>query len=405
MNPKKRIVVLGGGAAGFFAALHAAANEPDAEVILFEKTTKVLSKVKVSGGGRCNVTYACFDIQNLAKHYPRGSKQLLQAFHQFSPSDTVNWFESKGVKLKTEVDGRMFPESNSSQTIIDCLMHEAEKNKVRIWFQTKVNGIQKTDNHFILKLENHSDLLCSKLIVAVGGSSKIQDYQWLQELGHTIVAPVPSLFTFNIPNSPLSELMGLSVAKTKVSVSGTKLMQEGPLLITHWGFSGPAILKLSAWGAQILNDKKYAFEIRINWLPQFNFETLQQELNQIKIVQAKQQLSSRPWNEIPKRLWEYFLSKGNLNETQKWAEISNKQLNKLAEILCNDCYQANGKTTFKEEFVTCGGVNLDEVDFKTMQSKKCTNLFFAGEVLNLDGITGGFNFQAAWTTAFIAAKA
>ncbi len=404
MNSTKCIVVLGGGAAGFFAAIHAAENEKDSKVILIEKTTKVLSKVKVSGGGRCNVTHACFDNQQLIKNYPRGAKQLLQAFYQFNTVNTVDWFKQKGVNLQTEADGRMFPESNSSQSIVDCLLREANKNKVDVQLGKKVIEIRNIQGKISLVLENHNQISCDKLIVATGGSAKIQDYQWLQKLGHRIVPPVPSLFTFNIPQTSVTQLMGLSVPSAKVTVSGTKLVQQGPLLITHWGFSGPAILKLSAWGAQILHDKKYVFELRINWLPQFNFESLLQEMQTIKSESAKQQVSSRPWKEIPKRLWEYFTVKAEIVDTTKWADLSKKQMNKLCEIICNDTYAANGKTTFKEEFVTCGGIDLDEIDFKTMQSKKYPNLFFAGEILDIDGITGGFNFQAAWTTAWIAAQ-
>jgi len=403
-NNRGRIVVIGGGAAGFFAAIHAAFNYKDKEVILLEKTNKLLSKVKVSGGGRCNVTHACFDIQQLVKHYPRGEKQLIQAFHQFNTMHTVEWFESREVKLKTENDGRMFPVSNSSQSIVDCLMQEAEKLGVRIWLQTKALEIMRDSRGFQLKLENKEELICEKLIAANGGSSKNSDYEWLKQLGHTVVPPVPSLFTFNVPNAPITALMGLSVQQVKVSISGSKLVQQGPILITHWGFSGPAILKLSAWGARILSETNYAFEFRINWLPQFHFDSLMAFFANIKSERSAKQVKSCPWIEIPKRLWEYFINKAAISEDLKWADISKKQMNKLTEIICNDSYQAKGKTTFKEEFVTCGGVELAEVDFKTMQSKVAPNLFFAGELLDIDGVTGGFNFQAAWTTAWIAAK-
>lgn len=401
---QKTIVVIGGGAAGFFAAINAAKKNPTAKVLLLEKSTKLLSKVKVSGGGRCNVTHACFDIQRLVKNYPRGQKQLLQAFHQFNTKHTISWFESRGVALKAEGDGRMFPQSNSSQSIVDCLMQEAEKYHVQLKLQANVKAIQNRENGFLIQLANGGEFSCSKLIVANGGSAKQMDYDYLTKLGHSIEAPVPSLFTFNIPNTPISKLMGLSVQHAKVSISGTKLSQEGALLITHWGFSGPAVLKLSAWGARTLFERNYAFEIRINWLAQFNFETIQQEFSTFKTARAAKQVSTCPWNEIPKRLWEYFLAKADVVENLKWGDVSKKQCNKLAEIICNDTYQAKGKTTFKEEFVTCGGVKLDEVDFKTMESKVCKNLFFAGEVIDIDGITGGFNFQAAWTTAWIASQ-
>ncbi|MBL0048342.1 MAG: NAD(P)/FAD-dependent oxidoreductase [Bacteroidetes bacterium] len=401
---QKTIVVIGGGAAGFFAAINAAQKNATAKVLLLEKSTKLLSKVKVSGGGRCNVTHACFDIQQLVKSYPRGQKQLFQAFHQFNTTHTINWFESRGVALKAEGDGRMFPQSNSSQSIVDCLMQEAEKYHVQLKLQANVKAIQKRENGFLIQMENGGEFSCNKLIIANGGSAKQIDYDYLTKLGHSIEAPVPSLFTFNIPNTPISKLMGLSVQHAKVSISGTKLSQEGALLITHWGFSGPAVLKLSAWGARKLFERNYTFEIRINWLAQFNFETIQKEFTNFKNERAAKQVSTCPWNEIPKRLWEYFLAKADIVENLKWGDVSKKQFNKLAEIICNDTYQAKGKTTFKEEFVTCGGVKLDEVDFKTMESKVCKNLFFAGEVLDIDGITGGFNFQAAWTTAWIASQ-
>lgn len=402
MNQKKTSVIVGGGAAGFFAAIRVAELHPDSSVIILEKSSKLLSKVKVSGGGRCNVTNACFDIPQLSKNYPRGEKQLLQAFHQFNTMHTVDWFESRGVKLKAEADGRMFPESNSSQSIIDCLMQTAQQLGVKINLNSKITAIEKNANGFELKLESLPSISCNTLIIAAGGSSKLDDYTWIKNLGHSIVQPLPSLFTFNVPKNSITELMGVSVANCKVAVSGTKLNEQGPVLITHWGFSGPAILKLSAWGARILNEKNYRFEFRINWLPQFNFESIQLEFQKVKIAQAKQQLSSRPWNEIPKRLWEFFLAKAEIKENLKWADVSKKQVNKLSELLCNTSLQAEGKTTFKEEFVTCGGIDLEEVDFKTMQSKKCEHLFFAGEILNIDGVTGGFNFQAAWTTAWIA---
>jgi predicted Rossmann fold flavoprotein len=404
MSEIKKIIVIGGGAAGFFAAVEAASKNPESEVMLLEKTNKLLSKVKVSGGGRCNVTHSCFDLKQLASSYPRGGKELLQAFHQFSPKDTIAWFEQRGVPLKVEADGRMFPQSNTSQSIIDCLMEAAQKNKVSIKLGTKITGLKKKEAGFVLILDTEKELYCDKLIIASGGSSKEQDYQWLKDLGHRIVKPIPSLFTFNLSPSPITELMGVSIQVAKVSISGTKLVQQGPLLITHWGFSGPCVLKLSAWGAVQLFERNYKFEIRINWLPNFNFETLQAELNKIKISNHKQQVTTRPYTEIPKRLWEFLVEKAGILPDQKWADISKKQLNKLSEYICNDTYQANGKTTFKEEFVTCGGVSLEDVDFKTMQSKRCANLFFCGEVLDIDGITGGFNFQAAWTSGWIAAN-
>lgn len=404
MNKQTTIVVIGAGAAGYFAAINAAQNFQDKRVILLEKSNKVLSKVKVSGGGRCNVTHACFDIHQFSKNYPRGSKQLLQAFHQFSASDTLQWFKQKGIELKAEADGRMFPQSNTSQSIIDCFTQAALLAKVQLKLQAKISAIIHKGNEFEITFDTNEKIIAHKLILASGGINNLNDYDWLVKLGHTLIPPLPSLFTFNTPNSPITQLMGVSVPSANISIKGSKLSQQGPLLITHWGFSGPAVLKLSAWGAKELAEKKYEFDFSINWMPQFHNDAMVQEIQAIKNRQAKQQVGTRPWPEFPKRLWEFLLEKANIDAQSKWADLSKKQGNKLAEILCNDIYQAQGKTTFKEEFVTCGGISLNDVDFTTMQSKKCNNLYFAGEILDIDGVTGGFNFQAAWTTAWIAAK-
>lgn len=404
MNKQDTIVVIGAGAAGYFAAINAAQNFQDKRVILLEKSAKVLSKVKVSGGGRCNVTHACFDIHQFSKNYPRGSKQLLQAFHQFNASDTVQWFKQKGIELKAEADGRMFPQSNTSQSIIDCFTQAALLAKVQLKLQAKISAIIHKGNEFEIKFDTNEKLIAHKLILASGGINNVSDYEWLVKLGHTIIPPLPSLFTFNTPNSPITQLMGVSVPLANISIKGSKLSQQGPTLITHWGFSGPAVLKLSAWGAKELAEKNYEFDFSINWMPQFHNDAMVQEIQVIKNRQAKQQVGTRPWPELPKRLWEFLLEKASIDAQSKWADLSKKQGNKLAEILCNDIYCAKGKTTFKEEFVTCGGISLNDVDFTSMQSKKCNNLYFAGEILDIDGVTGGFNFQAAWTTAWIAAK-
>lgn len=404
MNKQTTIVVIGAGAAGYFAAINAAQNFQDKRVILLEKSAKVLSKVKVSGGGRCNVTHACFDIHQFSKNYPRGSKQLLQAFHQFSASDTVQWFKQKGIELKAEADGRMFPQSNTSQSIIDCFTQAALLANVQLKLQAKISAIIHKGNEFEIKFDTNEKLIAHKLILASGGINNVSDYEWLVKLGHTIIPPLPSLFTFNTPNSPITQLMGVSVPLANISIKGSKLSQQGPILITHWGFSGPAVLKLSAWGAKELAEKNYEFDFSINWMPQFHNDAMVQEIQVIKNRQAKQQVGTRPWPELPKRLWEFLLEKASIDAQSKWADLSKKQGNKLAEILCNDIYCAKGKTTFKEEFVTCGGISLNDVDFTSMQSKKCNNLYFAGEILDIDGVTGGFNFQAAWTTAWIAAK-
>ncbi|HRH03173.1 MAG TPA: NAD(P)/FAD-dependent oxidoreductase [Bacteroidia bacterium] len=404
MNKQTTIVVIGAGAAGYFAAINAAQNFQDKRVILLEKSNKVLSKVKVSGGGRCNVTHACFDIQQFAKNYPRGAKQLLQAFHQFSASDTVQWFKQKGIELKAEADGRMFPQSNTSQSIIDCFTQAASLAKVQLRLQTRISSILHKDHVFEITFDTNEKIIAHKLILASGGINNLRDHDWLVKLGHTLIPPLPSLFTFNTPNSPITQLMGVSVPSANISIKGSKLSQQGPILITHWGFSGPAVLKLSAWGAKELAEKNYEFDFSINWMPRFHNDAMVQEIQLIKNRQAKQQLGTRPWPEFPKRLWEFLLEKANIDAQSKWADLSKKQGNKLAELLCNDTYQAKGKTTFKEEFVTCGGVSLNDIDFNTMQSKMCPNLYFAGEILDVDGVTGGFNFQAAWTTAWIAAK-
>ena len=408
MEQKKmdvKIVILGGGAAGFFAAVNAAFIHKNAKVILLEKSNKLLSKVRVSGGGRCNVTHACFDNNVLVKNYPRGEKQLKSAFSRFSVKETIEWFESRGVNLKVEADGRMFPESDNSESIIACLLEEAKKCGVEIKIGTEVTRIEKLDNGFSLYLNNGNSLETDKLIIATGGSPKEESYNWLKRLGHIIVKPVPSLYTFNVPNSEVIKLMGLSVSNVKVKIVATKLEQEGPILITHWGFSGPAVLKLSAWGARELNELNYDFQLVVNWLPNYTQMELKEKLLNTKNESgAKLVINSKP-TETPSRLWSYFLAKVQINENTRWADLSNTKLNLLLNCLQQDEYNVKGKTTFKEEFVTCGGINLSEVDFKTMQSKIVPNLFFTGEVLDIDGVTGGFNFQNAWTTAWIAANA
>jgi predicted Rossmann fold flavoprotein len=400
----KQIIVIGGGAAGFFAAINSAQLHPDAEVILLEKTNKLLTKVRVSGGGRCNVTHACFDNGLLVRHYPRGEKELRNVFSRFSTNDTIEWFEQRGVELKTETDGRMFPVSDNSGTIVDCLVREAEKAHVKIKQGVDVEEIIQKDGSFTLHAKGGGHFKCDRLIIATGGNSKNEAYEWLRKLGHSIVKPVPSLFTFNIPDDPVTQLMGVSVSHAKVRVAATRLETEGPLLITHWGMSGPAILKASAWGARILSDLDYHFTALVNWLPKHTEEKLRIEFsNQREENPAKAVIGNCPL-ELPKRLWEYFLKKSGIPETTRWADLSKRNTNQLVNIILNDEYKVKGKTTFKEEFVTCGGVNLKEVDLTNMQSRLIPGLFFAGEVLDIDGITGGFNFQNAWSTAWVAAN-
>ncbi|MHB8262048.1 MAG: BaiN/RdsA family NAD(P)/FAD-dependent oxidoreductase [Bacteroidia bacterium] len=400
-----RVIIVGGGAAGFFAAINIAELNEDAEVILIEKSNKLLTKVLVSGGGRCNVTHACFDNSLLVKNYPRGEKELRSAFSKFTTSDTVEWFKNRGIALKTESDGRMFPESNSSETIANGLLQMAHDLNIKIKTGVAVKEISiNANNTLTLKTDTEYSPQCDKLIIACGGSPKNESYNWLRKVGHTVVPPVPSLFTFNIPNNEITKLMGVSVPQAKIKIANTKLETEGALLITHWGLSGPAILKASAWGARILNEMDYHFTVLVNWLPAFKEEAVRSLFIEHKNSNASKNMGGNCPVEIPKRLWEFFLQKALVNETSRWADLNKKQLNALVNTLLNDVYEVKGKTTFKEEFVTCGGVSLKEVDFSTMQSKVVPNLYFAGEVLDIDGVTGGFNFQNAWTTAWIAAN-
>lgn len=398
------VAVLGAGAAGFFAAISCKTHHPSSRVIIYEKTNKILAKVKVSGGGRCNVTNACFEISGLVKNYPRGGKELKKTFEIFNAKDTVNWFESRGVKLKTEPDNRMFPVTNNSQTIIDCLLKEAQTLGVEIKTNSPVIAIEKEGNRYIIKFDEKNQKAVDKIIIATGGSPKAEGFLWLKNLGHRIESPVPSLFTFNIPNDALTKLMGVSVNDASVKIEGTKLKQDGPLLITHWGLSGPAILKLSAWGARILNEMNYDFKVHVNWLGNMN-ETQARELIPKQNDENKRKKIShyKPYL-IPASLWLFFLEKSGIDAEMRWVDQSKEKLNRLMNFLTNDVYAVKGKTTFKEEFVTCGGVNLDDIDIQTMESKICPGMYFAGEVLDMDGITGGFNFQAAWTTGFIAGK-
>ena len=404
MDPKK-IIVIGGGAAGFFAAINCAQRNKNYSVTILEKSSKLLSKVRVSGGGRCNVTHACFENSLLTKNYPRGEKELQNVFSRFSTMNTIKWFEERNVQLKTEDDGRMFPVSNNSETIVNCLVQEAEKLGVKIKLNVSVEEIIKnTTNTFTLKASGGGNFECDALIIATGGNAKETAYEWLKKLRHTINKPVPSLFTFNVPNNPITELMGISVPQAKIRIAGTKLETTGPLLITHWGFSGPAILKTSAWGARILNNLNYDYAALISWLPKYTEEKLRIELNIQRTENSSKLIINTPLFELPKRLWEHLVKKSNISEKTRWADLSKKQLNVFTTILIADEYKVQGKTTYKDEFVTCGGIALKEIDLTTMQSKIVPHLFFAGEVIDVDGITGGFNFQNAWSTAWIASQ-
>lgn len=402
---QKHLVVIGGGAAGFFCAINAARLNPLLKVTILEKSNKVLSKVKVSGGGRCNVTHNCFEVQELVKRYPRGQNFLKKVFHWFSTQDTINWFNERGVKLKTEADGRMFPVTNTSQTIIDCLLKEANKYGVTIQLSSEVTAIDKLDEGFAITLANHQKLLANFICIASGGYPKTVQFNWLTQVGHSIESPVPSLFTFNIPNDAITQLMGISVENAQVKIVGSKLQNTGSLLITHWGLSGPAVLKLSAYGARELANQNYHFKILVNWLAQYNEQSLKEEWHYLRQQYSNSKMVNKNPFELPTRLWLYLLQVSGINDSLRWADINSKQQNLLIKSLTAQEFDVKGKTTFKEEFVTCGGIKLTEVDANTLQSKLVPHLFFAGEVLDIDGITGGFNFQNAWTTGFIAAKA
>ncbi|MBL7936618.1 MAG: NAD(P)/FAD-dependent oxidoreductase [Bacteroidia bacterium] len=409
MSNKKLIIVIGGGAAGFFSAINAAINFPDAKIIILEKSNKILSKVKISGGGRCNITHHCFENNELIKNYPRGEKELRQVFSQFSVQDTIDWFLKRGVKLKTEPDGRMFPESNSSETVVNCFLSEAQKYHIDINLNEEVLEILSIANNnteldsVLLKVKTTKQTyIAHAIICSIGGHHQIKNYQFLKQCGHTIDDLIPSLFTLNLPQSNIKELMGLSIKAGTVKVNGTKHQYTGPVLITHWGLSGPAVLKLSAFAAHDFYKLNYEAGISVNWTGTLNEEQLKEELS--LQLGSKALIVNTPLFEIPKRLWEYLILRADINALKPWTELGKKQLNKLAQVLTNDVYEMRGKTTFKEEFVTAGGINLKEVNFKTMESKLIPHLFFCGEVLNIDGITGGFNFQNAWSTAWIAAK-
>ncbi|MFM7017622.1 NAD(P)/FAD-dependent oxidoreductase [Flavobacterium sp.] len=401
MISKYDIVIVGGGAAGFFTAINIVEKNPSYKVAILERGKEVLTKVRVSGGGRCNVTHACFVPNDLVKFYPRGEKELRGPFHQFCSGDTIEWFEKHGVELKIEEDGRMFPVSNSSQTIIDCFIQTAKKLGIDVLTGQSVQSIFKGNDYWKIET-NVANYSCEKIVLATGSNPKIWDL--LSEIGHTIIPPVPSLFTFNIKDKRIKELMGVS-AVASVKVKNSKLEASGPLLITHWGMSGPGILRLSAWGALELADKKYQFAIEVNWLNEITLEEAEEKLKELKLEHSKKAVSKKSPFEFPNRLWESLVFASEISEETKWADLTKKQLQNLALQLTKGEFQVNGKSTFKEEFVTAGGIDLKEINFKTMESKIHENLFFAGEIINVDAITGGFNFQNAWTGGFIVAEA
>lgn len=394
------LIVIGGGAAGFFGAIQAAENRKDLRVLILEKTTKLLAKVKVSGGGRCNVTHHCFTPAALSHHYPRGQKLLKNLFYQFSAADTVSWFEKHGVQLKTEADGRMFPVTDNSQTIIDCFLKAANEHAIEIKMGKEVTKISRALNQFVVHCGNE-EYQADKILLTTGGYHKPENYQWLVDLGHELVPPIPSLFTFNDPSKEFVELMGVAVPNAEVRIAGTKFLQAGAVLITHWGLSGPAVIKLSAWAAEYLHQQNYRFTALVNWtgLPELQ---VRETLMKLKLLSGKKGIVTSSQFDLPRRLWEFLCAKSEIEPGRAWSEIPNKQINKLIEFVYACPFAIRGKTTFKEEFVTCGGIALSDIDLKTMESKKVPGLFLAGEVLNVDGETGGFNFQAAWTTAWVA---
>lgn len=391
------VVVLGGGAAGFFGALACKEQNPHLRVIIVEKTSSLLAKVRVSGGGRCNVTHHCFDIKRLVKSYPRGEHELQQAFHQFQPQDTVQWFKDRGVILKTEADGRMFPITDSSETIIQCFLNEAQRLGVEIMTQAEVVSILKHNDGFEVCFDKKASLYCHGLLVASGSNKKA--FSLIESLGHTIESPVPSLFTFTLPQSPLLPLAGVSVSDVEISCEG--ISQRGAVLVTHWGLSGPCVLKLSAWAARQLFQKNYKAEITINWLPSQNQENILEAIEKARMEKGAKSVASENPFSLPKSLWRLFIDGV---EDKRWSTLSKKEAHELARKLMKDKRFIDGKTTYKDEFVTCGGARLKEINFKTMESKLVPGLYFAGEVLDIDGITGGFNFQSAWTTGWIAGR-
>ena len=400
------IAIIGGGAAGFFSAITVKENYPEAEVIIFEKSNSILSKVKLSGGGRCNLTNACSSNRELAAAYPRGRKQLKSIFKIFNNKDTVKWFEERGVPLIIQKDNCVFPESQDSQTIIDCFINEAKELEVKIKKNYSLMSISPNKNKLELKFDGKEGPhpFYDKVIVAIGGMHQRSKMIWLEDLNHKISEPVPSLFTFNMPDESINSLMGVVVNNIIVSIKGENIKQNGPVLFTHWGMSGPAVLKLSSYGAKILSEKNYTFNVQINWTGEKNTSIVLEELiKMLKIYPNKLVINIKPYG-LPSRLWEYLLKKVSVSNKKKCCELSKKNINRLVSLLTNDSYGVRGKTSFKEEFVTCGGVSLDSINITSMESMVCPNLYFAGEILDIDGVTGGFNLQAAWSTAYIAGQ-
>jgi predicted Rossmann fold flavoprotein len=399
------LIVIGGGASGFFGAIQAAEMKPTLKILILEKSNKILSKVRISGGGRCNVTHHCYNPFELARHYPRGEKFLKNLFKAFHAEHVVNWFESKGVALKTEDDGRMFPTTDSSQTIINCFVLLTQALNIKIEMGKAVTRIEQDGSGLTIYCSDGATYETKKVLITSGGSPNKESYNFIADLNHTIHGPIPSLFTFNDSDNNFKDLMGIAVPNAEIKIAGTKFLQTGPILITHWGLSGPAVIKLSSWAAEHLHKSNYRFTALVNWLGQAKEDALRATLMEYKSSRRKQRVLSNTLFSLPQRLSERLCRLSEIDDTKTWAELPQKKINKLVEFLIRCPFEIKGKTTFKEEFVTCGGVDLNEVNFETMESKKLQNVFFAGEVLNIDGETGGFNFQTAWTTGFIAAKA
>ena len=399
-----QVAVIGGGAAGFFSAISAKTHNPEAKVTIYEKSDKLLSKVRISGGGRCNVTHHCFDVRELVKFYPRGERPLKKAFGMWSPTDTVEWFQKRGVELKTESDGRMFPTTDNSETIINCLIDETKKLGIGIKTGANIKSLKKLDKEYEMGFHRGGRKTADKVIIATGGSPRSKGFDWLRKLDHDIEEPVPSLFTFNMPNEPIKELMGVVADPVSIKIMGSNLKSSGPLLITHWGMSGPAVLKLSSFGARDFYDMDYEFKTLVNWTGERPEQEVRALLKEVEDEHGKKKIPNVNPFGLPGRLWNFLIDKLELGDDMIWQNMGKKNINRLVHLLTNDEYQVQGKTTFKEEFVTCGGISLTDVDMKTMESRKSPNLYFAGEVLDIDGVTGGFNFQAAWTTGYIAGK-
>lgn len=411
---KLKVTIVGGGAAGFFSAINVATNYPFAEIVILEKSNKILSKVRISGGGRCNVTHNCMEISKLSANYPRGNKELKSIFKQFDVQQTVEWFSQRKVDLKTESDERMFPTSNESQTIIDCFVAQCNILGIKIEINSGVQKVAQNEQGFKIdihktspddKYTDSANMLSDYIIIACGGNPNLNAYTWIENLGHSISKPIPSLFTFNDTTKHFATLMGLSVPNAEVKIMGTKFVQTGPLLITHWGLSGPCVIKLSAWAAEYLHAANYNFTVLVSWIGSSKEEQTRLQILNYKTTHPKQTVTKNvALSQLPLRLWLKLCELSEIQEDKIYGEMSVRHINKLVENLIRCQFIIKGKTTFKDEFVTCGGVDLNEIDMNTMESKLIKNIFFAGEVLNIDGITGGFNFQSAWSTGWVAAR-